>query len=427
MHFIYNISIRILWLVIRISAFYNKKARMWIEGRKNLMDTVAHSIDQDSEHVWFHCASLGEFEQGRPVMEEFKKSNPHIKIVLTFFSPSGYENKKNYQGADHIFYLPLDTPQLASQFVEYVRPRAAVFVKYEFWYNFINALDERKIPLIFISVIFRKNQHFFKFYGKWFRAQLKKVTYFFVQNKPSQDLLYSIGVHNVVVSGDTRFDRVYQIRQSPRSFNMVEKFIQGSVIFMAGSTWPKDEEMLVSLINQKHKGLKYIVVPHEIDQGHIQKFCSALDTSVVKYSEPDENKFKDAQVLIIDSIGMLSNLYQYASIAYIGGGFGKGIHNILEPATFGMPLIFGPNYRKFAEACELVQYGGAFSVRNSSDLQKNVESVLSNYKLLSNISEITQKYVDLKKGATHKILLFLNTIVNPHGHTFDAITDINLN
>jgi 3-deoxy-D-manno-octulosonic-acid transferase len=427
MKYLYNSGINLYLIFIWIASLFNKKARLWIEGRNDLLDSIALSIDHESDYVWFHCASLGEFEQGRPVLEQFKKQNPGFKIILTFFSSSGYENKKNYKGADHICYMPVDTIRNAEKFIEYVNPKAAVFIKYEFWFNHLQVLHSNRIPVIFISAIFRKNQHFFRFYGKWFRKQLSKITYFFVQNKESQELLYSIGVNNVVVSGDTRFDRVYEISRNPENYPLAERFIQGSIIFMAGSTWPKDENVLIPMINKKQKGIKYIIVPHEIDREHINKLAGRIESKVVRYSENDGDDFMDADVLIIDTIGMLSNLYQYASIAYIGGGFGKGIHNILEAATFGMPVIFGPKFSKFKEARDLIEAGGAFSIKNQEELELVVTKILSDYKLLSYVSDISKKYVEQKKGATQTILLLLNTIINPKGFHLDTLKDVNMN
>jgi 3-deoxy-D-manno-octulosonic-acid transferase len=427
MSYIYNTGIYFYYLAIRLASVFNRKARLWINGRRNLLDNIALSLDQESDYVWVHCASLGEFEQGRPVIEKFKKENPGYKIILTFFSASGYENKKNYKGADYVCYMPLDTAANAERFVRYVNPRVAIFVKYEYWYNHLQSLYDKKIPVIFISSIFIKSQHFFRFYGKWFRKKLEKVTYFFVQNKESQDLLYSIGIHNVVVSGDTRFDRVYEISKNPDRYPMVESFIQGSVIFVAGSTWPKDDDVLVPLINKKLKGLKYILVPHEIDHGYIKDLSKRIEGKVVTYSQQDAETFAEADVLIVDSVGMLSSLYQYASIAFIGGGFGKGIHNSLEAAVFGMPVVFGPNYERFAEARELLQLGGAFSIKNKEELELVVSKVFGDYMLLSYISDISKKFVEQKKGATETIMLFVNTIVNPRGYKTELLKDVSLN
>jgi 3-deoxy-D-manno-octulosonic-acid transferase len=410
-----------------LAALFNKKASKWVVGRKGLLEKIALEIDHEADHIWFHCASAGEFEQGRPVIEKFRQENPSTKIVLTFFSPSGYELRKNYSYADHVFYLPLDSPKNAARFLEYVKPRLAVFVKYEFWFNFIQVLDKKKIPVVLISAIFRKEQMFFKWWGGWYRKQLKKITYFFVQDKNSQTLLYDIDIRNVVVSGDTRFDRVFDISQNPVRYEKIERFIQGSVLFVAGSTWPADDQLIVSVINQDASDVKYIIVPHEINLSYIEKLKADIKKPVVTFSAYQEDLFKDAKVLILDQVGMLSNIYQYASVAYIGGGFGKGIHNTLEAATFGMPVVFGPNYRNFAEAVDLVKYGGAFSVKDYKELWELCLKLLGNYNYLKETSDITRNYVVMKRGATNTIMIFLNAIINPMSYKTKAIEMLNMN
>jgi len=427
MRIIYNFSIILYDWAIKIAALFDKKARSWVEGRKGLLDQIALSIDHDAENIWFHCASLGEFEQGRPLIEKFRAENPDTKIVLTFFSPSGYEIRKNYPGADYVFYLPLDLPGHVARFIEYVQPRMAVFVKYEYWFNYLELLNRNNIPIIFISAIFRPGQMFFSWWGGWFRNHLKKVTWFFVQDKQSRNLLESIGIRNVATSGDTRFDRVREISLNPARFEKVEKFIQGSVIFLAGSTWPADEQLLATLINEEPRDIKYILVPHEIDPGHITKLSTLIKKNLAVYSRYDEQNFMNAQVLIIDRIGMLSSLYQYATIAYIGGGFGKGIHNILEAATFGMPVIFGPNYTKFAEAVELVNYKSAFTVKNGQELKEIASKLMGDYKLLKNMSDVSRDYVISKCGATSQILHFINAILYPAGNRNLPFENMNMN
>lgn len=427
MQIIYNIFVFVYSKALWLASFFNTKARQWVEGRRGLLEKIALELDHEARHIWFHCASSGEFEQGRPVIEKFKADNPDAKVVITFYSPSGFEMRKNSPLADHVFYMPIDTPSQARKFVEYVNPQLAVFVKYEYWFNHLNALHEKKIPVVFISAIFRKNQMFFKWWGGWFRKQLKKITYFFVQDKSSQGLLYEIDVRNVVVSGDTRFDRVFEISKNPPSFGKVEKFIQGSVIFMGGSTWPADDELIVSLINKDTNDIKFILVPHEIHASYIDKLMQHIEKPVVKYSSFDEQSFMDARVLIVDQMGMLSGLYQYASVAYIGGGFGKGIHNTLEAATFGMPVVFGPNYKKFAEAVELVSCGGAFPVKNKAELEQTYVKLLGNYELLKQSSDVALQYVDMKRGATKTIIVFLNTLFNPGSFKSQAMDMLNMN
>jgi 3-deoxy-D-manno-octulosonic-acid transferase len=430
MNFLYNISIYLYFLLIKISALFNKKAKQWIAGRKDIFLKMELEVSDanDEQLIWFHCASLGEFEQGRPVIEKLKNIFPEKRILVTFFSPSGYNIRKNYDVADYVFYLPLDTRMNAKRFIEIWNPAVAIFVKYEFWNNYINELNKAKIPIISISSIFRKKQRFFRSYGGWFKSQLKKITYFFVQNKESLDLLNSIGITNAIVSGDTRFDRVFEIQQNPKSFPDIEHFIQGSIVIVAGSTWQKDYELLAPLVNEKFEGIKYIIVPHEINKDAISQLQKRISGKSVRLSDNDKSGFPEAQVLIIDKIGILSNVYQYASVAYVGGGFGKGIHNILEAAVFGMPVFFGPNYKKFEEARELIKYGGAFAVSDEKEFVGLTYKVLSNYDLLKEISEVSKEYVRLKKGASDKIVTFLQALLNTSKYLVRKMQkEINLN
>jgi 3-deoxy-D-manno-octulosonic-acid transferase len=414
MSLLYNISIFSYLLLIKVSSLFNKKAKNWLEGRKDIFLRMELEVSDanDEQLIWFHCASLGEFEQGRPVIEKLKNIFPEKRILVTFFSPSGYNIRKNYDVADYVFYLPLDTKKNAKRFIEIWNPSVAIFVKYEFWNNYINELNISKIPIISISSIFRKKQRFFRSYGGWFKNQLKKITYFFLQNKESVDLLNSIGITNAIVSGDTRFDRVFEIQQNPKPFPDIENFIQGSIVIVAGSTWQKDYDLLVPLVNEKFEGIKYIIAPHEINKDAISQLQKRISGKSVRLSDTDKTGFPEAQVLIIDEIGILSNVYQYASVAYVGGGFGKGIHNILEAAVFGMPVFFGPNYKKFEEARELIKYGGAFAVNNEKEFIGLTYKVLSNYNLLKEISEVAKEYVRLKKGASDKIVTFLQALLN---------------
>ncbi len=408
MRFLYNLSIYFYYLTIKIASLFNAKAKLWVKGRKNIFEIIEKTVDRSQRIAWFHCASLGEFEQGRPIIEKFKTQHPEFKILLTFFSPSGYEIRKNYAQADYVFYLPLDTKKNAKRFINAILPQFCILIKYEFWFNYINELKYNNIPVYSASTIFRENQHFFKWYGAWSRKQLKKITYFFVQNQESENLLHSIGFKNTTISGDTRFDRVYAITKNTKSFVNVEKFIQGDMIFIAGSTWPQDEEILIDLINKKHQGLKFIIVPHEINVKSIEELRKKLEVESVLFTDEDTQTFNDSKVLIVNTIGHLSQLYQYASIAYIGGGFGKGIHNVLEAATFGMPIVFGPNYHKFNEAKELIRLKGAFFVKNSKELCEFSYTILSNYQVLKYTSEITKDYVINNLGATEIILNAIN-------------------
>ena len=411
-HFLYNISIYIYAVLIYIASFFNSKAKLWVDGRKNVFQKIKSQIPNQSFEIpiiWFHCASLGEFEQGRTLIEQIKIQNPKVKIILTFFSPSGYEIRKNYEGADHVFYLPIDTPNNAKQFVELIKPKAVFFIKYEFWFNYLLELKKHEIPTYLVSGIFRENHYFFKFYGAWFRKQLKCFTHFYLQSEQSKQMLKEIGYNNTSVPGDTRFDRVFEISKNVKSYPLIELFKEGKNIFIAGSTWPEDEKVLSTLnlpdgqAGFKTLNFKLIIAPHEIDESHIRSIENLFNTKCLRYSQATEKNVSTADILIIDNIGMLSSLYQYSSIAYIGGGFGKGIHNILEAATFGMPIIFGPNYQKFSEAIELIQLGGAFSISSKEELKK-IFSSLNNSDVIQNTSLISKKYIASHIGATAKIL-----------------------
>jgi len=396
--FLYSIFIHIYHLLIRFASIFSEKARLWVRGRKKIFQIISKKNISEEKIAWFHCSSLGEFEQGRPVMEGFRKHFPQYKILLTFFSPSGYEVRKNFEGADYIFYLPLDTPANVSRFLDLTKPDIAFFIKYEFWFNYIQSLNKRGIPLFFISVNFRKTQHFFKWYGGWFRKQLKNITHFFVQNKESLALLHKIGIAQATVSGDTRFDRVYTITNNLKTFPLIQKFCEGSDVFITGSSWPPDEELLVTLINSQKTKYKFIIAPHLVDKPHIASLVDKIKGHVIKYSDADKDNIKYAQILVIDSIGILSHVYQYGKIAYIGGGFGSSIHNILEAATFGMPLIFGPKYNKFIEAIELIKAGGAFSICNEKEFMEKA-------------GKIAKEYVKDNIGATEKILEHIKAII----------------
>lgn len=393
-----------------LASFFSPKAKQWVQGRRGLMQHMQAQAPGDEPVVWFHCASLGEFEQGRPVIEAFRKEYPHHRILLTFFSPSGYQVRKDYPGADYVFYMPLDTPGNVRQFLDTWNPAMAVFVKYEFWFNYIGQLSERDIPVLVISAIFRPQQHFFRPWGGWFRRQLKKISWFFVQNEASLQLLRSQGLQNASVSGDTRFDRVYQIRQAPVGYPILEEFSRGHQVVVAGSTWPADEQLLLPLINQGRKGLRFVIAPHEIHHDHIRQLQSQIKVPSVAWSQVGEQIPPQAGVLIIDRIGMLSQLYQYGTVAYIGGGFGRGIHNILEAATFGLPVFFGPEYGKFAEANDLVRAGGAFPVRDDAALQHQLDALLNDPGLLEKASATCSHYVQQKQGATALIMDYIHDL-----------------
>ncbi|MFH0865956.1 MAG: glycosyltransferase N-terminal domain-containing protein [Bacteroidota bacterium] len=402
---LYNLSIAFYSLMIRVASLFNEKAKLWVRGRKNIWNDMAEKINPAEKKAWFHVSSLGEFEQGRPLIEEFKKKYPEIKVLLTFFSPSGYEVRKNFEYADYVFYLPLDTPSNTKKFIKLVNPSIVFFVKYDFWFNYIRCIAKNNIPLLFASSIFRKSQHFFKWYGWWFRKRLKYVTHFYVQDASSEKLLKSIGINQVTVCGDTRFDRVYSITQNVKPFPDIQKFCEGSDVIVAGSTWPPDEDILISLIHSGKTPYKLIMAPHVVDKAHISEITAKLKVPYLLYSEISLSEIKDKKVLIIDCIGILSHVYQYGRIGYIGGGFGEGIHNIQEPATFGMPVIFGPqNSNKFREAIDLVKEGGAFCIKNGDDLMGIIQNFINNPDALKKSSEISRDYIKRNVGATEKIL-----------------------
>ncbi|RWU05738.1 3-deoxy-D-manno-octulosonic acid transferase [Pedobacter chitinilyticus] len=399
MYWLYNISMLIYGLLVRLASLFNAKAKLFIEGRKGIFKHISAKFNGNERPIWFHFASLGEFEQGRPVLESIKASKPSEKIIVTFFSPSGYEIRKNYALADGIFYLPLDTISNAHKFVSLVNPKMAIFTKYEFWPNYFNALANQNIPLYIISGIFRSNQIFFKGYGGFYRNVLKCVRHFFVQNKESAALLNNIDIDNVDISGDTRFDRVYENAKTPKKLPIIENFCGEAPVLIAGSTWPEDEKLLVDLAT-KNPDWKLVIAPHEIHEGHISTITDLFPNGL-RFSNLDVNASSEinSQVLIIDNIGMLSSLYQYGQIAYIGGGFGVGIHNTLEAAAFGLPVIFGPNYHKFQEAKDLIEIGAAKNINNAEELTAAFEHYIAHES-----GTLAKKYVANKKGATEMIM-----------------------
>ena len=411
MRLIYSFFVLCYGLFVRFAALFNRKASQWVRGRGgqfNRLTAALKDVDRKKNPVvWFHASSLGEFEQGRPVIEAYRKGWPDAKILLTFFSPSGYEVRKNYQFADWIFYLPLDTPANTRRWMEIVRPEKAIFIKYDFWFNFLAALNQQKIPVYFISVLFRPGQHFFQWYGGWFRRQLDAVTWFFAQNHESATLLQSIGKPNVTVTGDTRFDRVFAISSQRQSFPLVEQFVGESKVFICGSTWKEDEALILPLMRLKEFGLKFIIAPHDTGPERIRYILDRIEQPVIRYSELNPENAGQAGILLIDSVGILSQLYQYATLAYVGGGFGAGLHNIQEPITFGVPVFFGPGYHKFKEAVDLVAHGGVFCVNSSEELITRTAGILADPTGYRRLSAICRHYVDENRGATEKIINYL--------------------
>lgn len=384
-------------------SLFDVKARLWTDGRKGWKDLLRQRIVRGEKYIWIHCASLGEFEQGRPVIEAIRKNMSDKKIILTFFSPSGYEIRKNYKGADIVCYLPADTPGNASSFVSMVNPEIAIFVKYEFWENYTLALRKKGVPLYLISGIFRTDQHFFKWYGSFFRKILFRFTHMFVQDQASLELLRGTGLKNVSLAGDTRFDRVLEIAGSANEIPLLNTFRNGGKLFLAGSSWKPDEEIISRYINMDPMRMKWVFAPHEINDSNISRLESLFSTTVVRFSGlTAENA--DARVLIIDNIGMLSSAYQYAYIAAIGGGFGKGIHNILEAACWGVPVIFGPNHKNFREAVDLINQKGAASFKTFDEFSDIVNRWLTDDEFYLQSAKTAREYINQNAGATRVIM-----------------------
>lgn len=406
----YNIIFYIYEFGVFVASFFSAEIRKMWRGERAAFQMLKEQIAPKGEYVWFHAASLGEFEQGRPVMEEYRRHFPQRKILLTFFSPSGYEVRKDYSGADVICYLPIDTPTNAWRFLRLVKPTAAFFIKYEFWYNYVRILHHRGVPIYSISSIFRKEQAFFHWYGRVYSHILRYYTYFFVQNEESKTLLHSIGIDNVDVVGDTRFDRVAEIARNSKEIPIVECFKNNKQLFIAGSSWIPDEEILIPYF-AKRKGWKLIIAPHVISEYHIDKIMALLaDRKVVRFTQlpTDKRVLKSADVLIIDCFGLLSSIYKYANVAYIGGGFGVGIHNLPEAAVWNVPVIFGPNNHKFREAQELKHCHGGFEITDAEDFNRLMDGLRHNSSFRKACADAAGNYVRSQVGATEKILRVIN-------------------
>lgn len=402
---LYNLLMRIFSFLSPLMLLMGGKMKLWVEGRKGLIKRVEEQFkDKREKRIWFHCASLGEFEQGRQLIEDIRLEYPEHKIVLTFFSPSGYEPRKNYDGADYILYLPIDTPRSARRFVRAINPEIVIFVKYEFWNNILRECKRLGAKTYIVSAIFNPKQYFFKWYGGVGRRAIRYFDHIFVQNEESKQLLGSIGVFDVTVAGDTRFDRVYALAKNVKIIDKMEHFANSNrPIFVAGSTWEPDDVLILDMVRD-FPNMKFVIVPHEIPHSKIvslKERCEALGRKTVCYTDDEQT---DADVMIIDAIGVLSSTYRYAKMAYIGGGFGSGIHNTLEAATYGLPIAFGPNYKRFAEARELIELGSAHSVNNSKELSEWVSRLLKNLILHKKCCDDSRQYVANKIGATRLIL-----------------------
>lgn len=414
MDYLYSLGTLLLDLLTRLAALFNPKAKEFVNGRHNIFSKISKSFQNEKGPIiWIHCASLGEFEQGRPLIERFKETYPSYKILLTFFSPSGYEAKKNYSKADYIFYLPWDTKGNAKKFIELTKPQLAIFVKYEFWHNYTKCLAQQGIPLISASSIFRDDQIFFKPYGSFFKSILTRVNHFFVQNNVSKNLLLKININNVTVSGDTRFDRVNQIMKQGKEIELAKEFKGSENVFVIGSCWPEDFEVLLPFINNQTSGLKFIIAPHEIKESFLQEIENALSVKSVRFSKANVD-LTLTNVLIIDNIGMLSSLYQYGEYAFVGGGYGKGLHNILEAACYGIPVFFGnKSYLKFQEAKDLIMRGGAFELSDYTDFKKKYELLINRPENYLLACEVTKGYIEENLGATDIIMNYCHQFLKP--------------
>ncbi len=374
-----------------------------VRGQRETFKILKEKYDVNTSYIWVHASSLGEFEQGRPLIELIKQQHPEKKILLTFFSPSGYEVRKNYQHADIVCYLPFDLPGNVNRFLDIINPQIAIFIKYEFWMNYLTSCKKKGISTYIISAIFRPDQIFFRWYGAGYRKVLYSYDKIFVQDKSSFDLLSAYNIKNVVISGDTRFDRVYDVFTQQKSFPLIDLFKNPNVFtLIAGSSWPDDEDILINYFNQ-HNEIKLIIAPHEIHEEHINNICSKLKRQYIKYSEAAEENIENKDCLIIDCFGMLSSIYKYGNAAYIGGGFGSGIHNTLEAAVYGIPVVFGPNYQRFKEAKDLIAIEGGFSFHNESGFNEIIDRFISDNDFLKKTGEKAEKYIVNNKGVTKNI------------------------
>ena len=400
---IYNLAMYILELGVKLAALFSEKPAKMVKGHREVFDLLKSKIDRNAQYIWFHAASLGEFEQGRPLIERIRKEYPQYKILQTFFSPSGYEVRKNYDGADIVCYLPIDTPANAKKFIDLVNPCMVFFVKYEFWHNYLNTLYQKGIPTYSVSSIFRPNQIFFRWYGKNYQQVLKTFAHLFVQNEESKQLLAGIGINNTTVVGDTRFDRVLDICAAAKQLPLVQKFKGDALTFVAGSSWGPDEDIFIKYFNA-HPEMKLIIAPHVVNDGHLKEIESKLQRSSVRYTQATEENVGKADCLIIDCYGLLSSIYRYGEISYIGGGFGVGIHNVLEAAVYGIPVIFGPNNKKFREAQHLLANKGGFEIHGYDDFEQLMNKFLTDETYLKQSGKAAGDYVKGNAGAMELIL-----------------------
>ena len=403
----YNLAIILYDIAVHLVVPFSRKPRKMMKGHWVVYELLRQQLEKDARYIWFHAASLGEFEQGRPLIEKIRAKYPDYRILLTFFSPSGYEVRKNYRGADIVCYLPFDKPRNVRKFLDLVNPCMAFFIKYEFWKNYLDELHKRRIPVYSVSSIFRRGQIFFKWYGGTYRNVLRNFDHIFVQNERSKRYLAKIGINRVTVVGDTRFDRVLQIREEAKDLPLVELFKNNTMTFVAGSSWQPDEDLFIEYFNQ-HPEVKLIIAPHVIDENHLVEIIRKLKRPYVRYTRADEKNVRKADCLIIDCFGLLSSIYRYGEIAYIGGGFGVGIHNTLEAAVYGIPVIFGPKYQKFQEAVQLLEAKGGFSVKSYEELKALLDRMLEDESFLRETGTNAGTYVTGNAGATDKVLGMIN-------------------
>ena len=400
---IYNLGIHIYQLGVKLAALFSDKPAKMVKGHREVFGLLESKIDRNARYIWFHAASLGEFEQGRPLIERIRKDYPQYKILQTFFSPSGYEVRKNYDGADIVCYLPFDTPSNVRKFIDLVNPCMVFFVKYEFWQNYLNELHKRSIPVYSVSSIFRPGQVFFRWYGKSYQQVLKTFAHLFVQNQESKKLLAGIGVNNTTVVGDTRFDRVLDICAAAKQLPLVQKFKGDALTFVAGSSWGPDEDIFIKYFNA-HPEMKLIIAPHVVNDSHMKEIMAKLNRPCIRYTQATEENVQQADCLIIDCYGLLSSIYRYGEISYIGGGFGVGIHNVLEAAVYGIPVIFGPNNKKFREAQHLLANKGGFEINGYEDFETLMDKFLADEAYLKQSGKSAGDYVKNNSGAMEKIM-----------------------
>ncbi len=405
---LYNFAIYLYAFIVRIISPFHKKAKKMVAGHKKTYSILREKVDPNARYIWFHAASLGEFEQGRPIIEAIKQKHPEYKILLTFFSPSGYEVRKDYPLADIVCYLPFDKKRNVKKFLKLIQPEKAIFIKYEFWYNFVNQLNKRNIPVYMVSAIFRDSQIFFKWYGKDMRGLLKKYKSICVQDEDSAKLLNSIGVTNAIVCGDTRFDRVVDIQKQAKQLNIVESFVrktseENEHTLVAGSTWPKDEDILIPFFNST-PSLKLIIAPHVVDEAHLKYLEGLLERPYIRYSKAIPEMMEDYDCLIIDNFGLLSSIYAYGQIAYVGGGFGVSIHNVLEAVVYNIPVIFGPNFKKFREAHQLIEQGGGYSISDYQSFRGLMDEFQQYDDILKTAGSQAGNYVRSNTGVVHRVM-----------------------